>query len=499
MIPVLSAQAIREADAFTITHEPVASLDLMERASVAFADELLTIGASASSYTIFAGTGNNGGDALAVARILKNRGAEVQVFVVGDPEGGTTDFKANWQRLSVLLEISIISREDFIPIIVPDTCVIDGLLGSGLSRPVEGLLAEVIHHINRSGSHVVSIDMPSGLFADAPIPEGAVVRAQHTISFQVPKLIFFQPSAYEYVGAWSVVDIGLELAFLQSQKTNFYLTERSDIRLPLRTAFAHKGTAGRVLLVAGSRGKMGAATLSARAALRSGCGLLYIHLPRCGEQILQINVPEAMVLTDESEEVISDVAADGLIDVVAVGPGIGTDGATQRAVEQLILDGQRPMVLDADALNILSQNSYLLDQIPEDSILTPHPGEFKRLVGEWDDDLEKLELLRTFCQRYQVNVVLKGAYSAVCNKEGVLFFNPTGNPGMATGGSGDVLTGVIAGLLAQGMKPFEALRNGVFLHGLAGDMAARQVGQIPLIASDIVDHLPEAIKNLNTP
>ncbi len=264
-----------------------------------------------------------------------------------------------------------------------------------------------------------------------------------------------------------------------------------------RSTFDHKGSAGRLLLIAGSKGKMGAATLSARAAMRSGCGLLYIHTPCCGLNILQVNVPEAMVIEDEHTEVITEVVPADNLDVLAMGPGIGTNSLTQKALADLILHTSEPMVLDADALNILALNPELLNALPPESILTPHPGEFARLVGAWRSDFEKLEKLRWLAKTYQVNVVLKGAYSAVCSSCGYLYFNSTGNPGMATAGSGDVLTGIVAALLAQGLAPFDALRAGVYLHGQAGDEAAIKVGEISLMASDLIEYLPIAFKKLH--
>jgi hydroxyethylthiazole kinase-like uncharacterized protein yjeF len=492
MIPILNASQTREADAYTIANEPIASIDLMERASKAFFLKFLELAPMGQEVMVFAGVGNNGGDALAVARMLIEKGKTVQVFTIGNLEKATEDFKINHSMLCEKVRIDHLENEKDFPDFIEDKIIIDGIFGSGLTRPVTGLFASAIDLINNQESEVFSIDVPSGLFTDSKILEGAVIQADHTITFETPSLSFLQPELAVYVGDWHVVKIGLDSGFLSQIKTGNYLTEAQDIVLPVRHKFSHKGEAGRVLLVTGSRGKMGAATLCARAALRSGVGLLFVHSPVCGLDILQVNAPEAMVEVDEHTEVISEVLQKSDSDVVAMGPGIGTNSLTQKAIKELILSAENPLVIDADAINIIADNPDLLNALPLQSILTPHPGEFKRLVGEWQDDFDKLRKLRSFCVDFRLNVVLKGAHSAVCNSQGVVFFNPTGNPGMATGGSGDVLTGIVAALLGQKLSPFDALRTGVYIHGFAGDLAAKEKGEISLLPSDIVEALPRA-------
>lgn len=494
MIPVLSSAQMKEVDAYTIQNEPISSIDLMERASNAFVSKFTALEDSDRSIFVFAGTGNNGGDGLAIARMLYESGREVGVFTIGNPEKASEDFLVNRDRLKGKCGIKHIESEESIPQLNERALIIDGLFGSGLSRPVKGLYATLIDKINATGAKVFSIDMPSGLFADFDLgEEGAIIEASHTISFQTPKLAFFQPTLHKYTGEWHVVDIGLDSGFMDKQEVEFYFTERADVLFPERSRFAHKGNAGRVLLVSGSRGKMGSTSLSARAAMRTGCGLLYIHVPRCGTDILQVNIQEAIVIEDEHDEIITGVNPQSNIDVVAVGPGIGTDSLTSKALAKLIDKADKPMVLDADAINILSENPKLIGLLPKGSILTPHPGEFKRMVGEWSDDFDKLKLLKTFCQENQLHMVLKGAFSAICNSRGIISFNSTGNPGLATAGTGDVLTGMIAALLGQGFSPEDALKTGVYLQGVSADLAAEKVGQIAMIASDIIDHIPSAI------
>ena len=497
MIPVLKSNQIREADAYTIRHEPVNSLFLMERASKAFVQKFLQIYKKKKLVKVFSGTGNNGGDGLAIARLLFEKGYIVDVFILGEPEKGSPDFSENYQRLPV--NPKILDKEAEMPVLEPGAVVIDGIFGSGLSRPVEGFYAHVIDHINQSGCSVVSIDIASGLFADQNPGEGSIMIPEATISFQVPKLVFFQPELVRYVGELHIVDIGLDKDFLASVETSFHFLEKKDIQqiLPVRKKYAHKGDAGRLRIVAGSKGKMGAAILAAKASLRAGVGLLFVQAPEFGVPIVQQSVTEAMAIPDIGEDFIKEIHA-GTEDVIGLGPGLDTKENTKEALKKFLENCKKDqkLVLDADALNILSENKDLLKLLPEDSILTPHPGEFKRLVGAWKDDFQKLEILREFCTNYKINLVLKGAHSAICSKEGKIYFNSTGNPGMATGGAGDVLFGMICGLYSQKISAENALISGVYLHGLAGDLAARQLTEHAVIASDLIDFLPAAMKDI---
>ncbi len=479
---ILSSSQIRAADQFTIENEPILSIDLMERASRAFVSKFTQLFTEKKRIIIFCGTGNNGGDGLAIGRMLIVEGWEVSIFTLG--ESGSPDFEKNLKRTK---NYALINEPSDFPKIEEDQVVIDGLFGSGLTRPVEGIASALIHYLNQQNAIKISIDIASGVYADVPIEKDSIAfRPHHTISFQVPKLVFFLPQYHEFVGEWHVVDIGLDQEFIAEQKSEFFFSERKRLEtlIPKRDRFSHKSQVGKLLIIAGSHGKMGAAVLCAKAALRTGVGLINVHVPKCGVEILQISVPEAMIISDNDQEYISEINASD--STIAIGPGIGTQEKTKEALELFLTQAKEPMVLDADALNILAANKSLLSQVPEASILTPHPGEFKRLVGDWNDDFEKLELLKSFCIKHKLNTVLKGAYSAVCDTEGNIYFNPSGNPGMATAGSGDVLTGIVSSLLAQGLNPFHALQLGVYIHGLAGDLAAVKVGQISLVASDII-------------
>ena len=495
MIPILSSNQIREADAHTIEHEPITSIDLMERASRTFIKRFCEFVSIDHHIKVFCGLGNNGGDGLAIARMLINQKYKVHIYIVGNVDLGSMDFEINCSRLQWYKDLHRIKEERDFPLLNQHEIIVDAIFGSGLSRPIEGLTGQIVEHINHAGCKIVSVDIASGLPTDQKPAGKQVIRPWKTITFQVPKLAFYQPSLAKHVGDWYVESIGLNEDFLGDQKSFYHQLEQIDIRQMLkpRTKYMHKGDAGKLQLIAGSKGKMGAAVLSARAAMRAGAGLLTVHVPACGVAILQVSLPEAMVKVGESDQVFSGQLAASENHILAIGPGIGTHDETVKAFTFTLKSATSAMILDADALNILARNKDLLHFVPKQSILTPHPVEFQRLVGEWEDDYEKLALLRTFCIDYNLNVVLKGANSAICDADGVVCFNPTGNPGMATAGSGDVLTGIVAAFLTQGYAPKESLRMAVFLHGRAGDLAVKKVGQISLIASDIIDHLPLAI------
>lgn len=497
MVKLLATEQIKAWDAFTIRHEPVASIDLMERACHAFVLWFTGQFDGTMKTGVVCGTGNNGGDGLGIARILKEWGYPVKVWVVRGGKDTSEDFTVNlekWVSMGEVVEIT--SPEEHLDF---DNCdvLIDGIFGSGLSRPVQGVYEQVIKRLNKADAIRVAIDVPSGLMADVH-SRGAVVKADYTATFQVPKLAFYLPENHPFVGEWTVLDIGLSKEFIGDIRTSFYQLQRRDIRRirKTRSRFGHKGNYGRAVLVSGSYGKMGAAVLAARAALRSGLGLLTVHIPACGYDILQTAVPEAMVSIDEGVHAIAGVPDASTADVVGIGPGLGTSPETIRSVRLLLESHKRPMVLDADALNIISAGSGLLQLIPPLSILTPHPKEFERLAGPWSNDFEKLDLLRSFARDLNVIVVLKGAFSAIASPDGSIYFNPTGNPGMATGGSGDVLTGIVTGLLAQGYSALESAMLGVYLHGASGDVALADKGMEGLIASDLIDYLPRAFKRI---
>jgi ADP-dependent NAD(P)H-hydrate dehydratase / NAD(P)H-hydrate epimerase len=497
MLKIPSVDQIKELDALTIQREPIASIDLMERASRAFTGWFVQRFDNTKKIGVICGTGNNGGDGLAIARLLKDWNYDVSVWIVRGPAKETDDFRTNKQRLADELPVTEIASDVNQELFAGRDVLIDALFGTGLSRPVDGIYALVINSINTSKAIRVAVDVPSGIFIDTP-SQGEIVKAHYTVSFQVPKLAFLLPENVEFVADWHIVKIGIDKKSIAEAETNHFVIEPSDIRALIkpRNKFDHKGVYGKALLVAGSHGKMGAAVLSAKAIMRSGAGLLTTHVPRCGYEILQTAVPESMVSVDAGDNHFSCVPELGSFDAIGIGPGLGQSPESKRALLELLQKFNQPMVLDADALNILASDGVLAPFIPKNSILTPHPGEFARLVGAWKNDFERLALQKAFAKRINSIIVLKGAYTSIASPDGKVYFNTTGNPGMATAGSGDVLTGILTSLLAQGHDPLKAALLGVYLHGLAGDLAAKSGSEQSLIASDLIDFLPSAYREM---
>ena len=497
---ILNAEQIRGADAYTISNEPISSVDLMERAATACSDKIAENLSEEQPVFIFCGTGNNGGDGLVIARLLKQKGHRVICFAVRFSESPSEDFKFNEQRLKeVDLLLHDLRESSDLPEIPAGTLIIDAIFGTGLTRPVEGIAAELITKINEAHADVVSIDMPSGLFPESNEDNDrkAIVRAAVTLSFEVPKLAFFLAENGPFVGRLELLPIGLHPNYMAMVPTDYQLLTEDAVAQMIRPRpkFSHKGTYGHALLMAGSYGKMGAAVLAARACLKTGVGLLTMHVPKCGLEILQTSVPEAMCVADEEEKYITSQYASGY-SCVGVGPGVGTDKATANALKFAIQNSSSPLVLDADALNILSENKTWLSFLPKGSVLTPHPGEFARLVGRIGDEYERLQALRDHARKWKAYIILKGAHTAIAFPDGQVFFNQTGNPGMATGGSGDVLTGMITALIAQGYPSYQAAILGVWMHGLAGDLAVKDMEMEALTAGDLVNYIGKAWKQL---
>ncbi len=493
MIRILDTRQIKALDAHTISSEPVTSIDLMERACRAFANWFIEHIDNSHRVGVVCGTGNNGGDGLGIARMLVEAAYGVNVWVLRGSVPESEDFKINYQRLKGKAPVVEVATSPADDLFRGCDVLIDAIFGSGLSRPVEGIYAEAIRWMNRCDATRIAVDIPSGLSADRP-STGEIVQAHYTVSFQLPKLAFLLPNAFPFCGEWTTVDIGLDRGYIRGADTKYFVSAMKDVKRMLRPRrrFDHKGTFGHALLVAGSYGKMGAAVLAARAASRSGAGLLHVHVPACGYDIIQSAVPEAMATVDEHHELLSAVPVSDRFSAVGIGPGLGQAHQTGDALVALMKSFRKPMVLDADALNILASAPAMLELLPENSILTPHPGEFERLAGQAVDDFDRLERQVVFAHNHGCVVVLKGAYTSIACPDGRVFFNPTGNPGMATGGSGDVLTGLLTGLLAQGYSSRDTAILGVFLHGLAGDLALPEKGSEAMNASDLVDFLPQA-------
>ncbi len=497
---IFTVSLTREADAYTIQNEPIADIDLMERASRMCSEWLHGNIPEDWPVNLFCGTGNNGGDGLAIARMLHESGHPVRVFIAGPMEKMTPSCLNNLRRLP-LKPAFLEGNPAILPALRNHEVAIDALIGSGLSKPAEGFVADVIHHINRGDSMIVSIDVPSGLLCDETMRsfhQPTVIKADITLTFAPPKAAFFFPENGQYTGDWHLLDIGIHQAYIEEAEVSDFMITRNDIQsfLHHRLKFAHKGNFGHALLLCGSFGKSGAAVLAAKACLRSGTGLVTVRVPACGVTVLQSAVPEAMVSPDPGEHCLTGFPDLIAFSAIGAGPGTGTDERTASMLKLLIQEYQRPIVFDADAINLLANNKTWLGFIPRGSIFTPHFREFERLTRRAEDDFDRNRLQREFSLRFGCFVVLKGAHTAVTTPDGRCFFNTTGNPGMATGGSGDVLTGIITGLLAQEYTPLEACLLGVYLHGMAGDMAFEANGAEALIAGDIIDNIGKAFKSL---
>jgi NAD(P)H-hydrate epimerase len=493
---VFSTSQIRQLDQYTIEHEPVQSIWLMERACKAFTDWFINRFEDKSvKIKIFCGVGNNGGDGLGIARLLAERGYTVKIYIIQTSATATPDFEENKSR--VLLTKVIKSTTDM-PKITENDIVIDAIFGSGLNKAIsDTVVAHVIEEINKSMAIRIAIDIASGLFADQHTASFYIIQPDYTVSFQFPKLAFLLPENEKYTGEWHLVNIGLHPEFIQNTPTSFYFTQETDIKTIFRkrNKFSHKGTFGHALLITGSYGKIGASVLASQACLRAGVGLLTVQIPSTGYLVLQTSVPEAMTITDSEKDIISQLIDIDKFSTIGIGPGLGTSIQTVEMFESLLRNVKKPLVIDADALNIISQRKSLLHLIPPGCIFTPHPKEFERLTGATGlNDFDRLKVLQDFSRQYQIVVVLKGHYSAIAMPNGEVHFNSTGNAGMATGGTGDVLTGILTSLLAQGYSSEEAAILGVYLHGKAGDLAAQEKGFAGMIASDIIHYLPQAIK-----
>lgn len=500
---VLNVEQIRQLDAYTIEHEPIPSIDLMERAALAFVHWYTThFDPEKGPLWIVCGTGNNGGDGLAIARLLHQRFYTVEVIVCAISSNPTPDFQTNLERLESIRTVPIhrYVKGDPFPGIPETAILVDGIFGSGLNRPVEGLWAGLIESLSNHPGLRIAIDVPSGLFADRP-STGAVFQADFTLSFELPKLAFFIPENNRFVGKWIVRSIGLDESFIANAEAPYELTECREVHslVKRRRTFDHKGTFGHALLVMGSYGKAGAAILAARACLRTGCGLVTIHAPKVTYPILQVAFPEAMVSVDQHEFVFTQHGNLSLYKAIGIGCGIGVNQLTAMGFRELLQHATVPLLIDADGLNILAERPEYWTDVPPDTILTPHPREFDRLFGHSENGFERLERAREKAMEKRVYIVLKGAFSTIACPDGSAHFNATGNPGMGTGGSGDVLSGMITSLLAQGYTPRDAAILGVYLHGLAGDLAAADWQQEALLASDIVRYIGKSFERIKSP
>ena len=486
---ILSADQIRSLDQYTIDQESILSIELMERASQCFVDAFLNANdCNNAQVGIICGPGNNGGDGLAIARLLSNQGISVKVCRIKSTRY-SSDNEENFKRLKRSIPCHDIDQIEDLKVVDQCTHLIDAIFGSGLNKRPEGIYKEVIQYMTEVTAKVIAIDIPSGMYCDQIVDDTTIVSADQTITFQVPKKSFFYPESAPYLGKWQVIDMGLSTSYLEELETqDFYLIDQIIPKIKLRDSHAHKGTYGHALLIGGSYGMMGAVQLASKACLRSGVGLTTVYMPRCGYEIIQSTIPEAMVSTSKGQDYLIDLPDLESYTAIGIGPGLSQQ-VDSDVIKCLFEQASQPLVIDADALNLIAGPTGLCDDLPKNSILTPHPKEFQRLFGGTMKRYEQIELAKEMALKYQIYIVLKGAHTAIISPEKEVFYNSTGNAGMATGGSGDVLTGLITGLLAQGYASKEAALLGVYLHGKAGDQAYDARGY-SLLASDII----EAIK-----
>lgn len=497
---LFNAQQIYAADKSTIANQQIKSDELMERAAVQLFNWLhLRLQGASVKIHLFCGIGNNGGDGVALARHLQDHGYNIGVFVVNYSKTRSKDFLINLERLKERKVWPVFLEEgSTFPEVGRDDIIVDAIFGIGLNRPPAPWVVDLMRHLHKSEALVLSVDIPSGLYMnDVPKNEDAVVKANYVLSFQAPKLVFFLPETGIYMEHWEVLDIGLDQNFLSQLETEYRLIGKNEVLshyLP-REKFAHKGTYGHSLIIGGSYGKIGAVVLSAKAALHSGSGLVTAYVPECGYTIMQTALPEAMVVVDADEKNISHIDFDLSPKVIGLGVGLGKEATTVKALSDFLSKNKTPLVIDADALNILSENQMLLEKLSSKTVLTPHPKELERLIGKWENDFDKLKKTKEFSKKYDCIVIIKGAHTITLYGEKG-YVNTTGNPGMATAGSGDVLTGIITGLIAQGYGPLEAAIFGVYLHGKAGDLTVGDTGYQALTATGIVEGIGAAYLDL---
>lgn len=493
---IFNADQIKELDIYTIQEQNITPIELMERAAHKCATWIKNKYPAHTHFTIFCGLGNNGGDGLAIARLLLNSGYKVLVYVVKHGPNTSPSFDENETMLKGLVTIRTIISEKHIPPIETNSIIIDALFGVGINRPIEGVCKILIERINEANNQKIAIDIPSGLPCELEDfnKDNSMVTADYTLTFEAPKLSFLFPETAAYIGKWKILNIGLSSAYKQTIESDYHYTQATDILkiTKKRETFSHKGTFGHAEIIGGSYGKIGAIVLATKACLRMGAGLATAFTPNCGMQILQTSVPEAMWTGNLPCEYYLEGNYIGSQKTVGIGPGLGIHPRTQTFFHLVVKATKTPMVIDADGLNILAKNKDWLKELPLNSILTPHPKEFERLVGSFSNDAEKIQKLKEFANTYHCIVVLKGANTAITTPEGAIYFNSTGNPGMATAGSGDVLTGMITSLLAQNYTSLQAAILGIYLHGLAGDLVIKEMGMPSLIASDLVNYIGKA-------
>ncbi|AWU43490.1 bifunctional ADP-dependent NAD(P)H-hydrate dehydratase/NAD(P)H-hydrate epimerase [Blattabacterium sp. (Cryptocercus kyebangensis)] len=503
---ILSLNQIKKIDQYCIDNEDISSIELVERSAKSCFNWIIHHYRNIQKVILLAGNGKNGGDGLSLARMLSQYGTVITVYILNISNHFSPEFIINKNKILKYggIELKNIYKGENFPILDnKNSLLIDAIFGTGLNRPIKKYWKSFFHYINENKFiPVISIDLPSGLFMEKNQKDfEGIIKATHTLTFQSPKLPFFLSDYAKYIGKWHLLNIGWKDSYSNEMCVkNFYV---DDIFIKSiykkRKKFSHKGNYGHGLLVGGYYGMIGSMALSAKASFRIGIGKLSVYVPRCGYQILQILIPEAIIKTDSKDKFISNIPTNIHVNAIGIGMGMGEKTITAYALESFFLKNKEnkiPMVIDADAINILSNQLKIMNSIPEKTILTPHPKEFRRLCGPWKDDYQKLDLLKNFSKKYKIYIVLKGAHTVISTPNGNLYFNSTGNPGMSTAGSGDVLTGIITGLLAQGYSPKKSCIMGVYLHGLAGDIASIEKNEESIIAEDIINYIGKSYQKM---
>jgi len=494
---IFNAEKIKEVDKLTKEKQHITSFELMEQAALqAFLWIVHRFHDKKTVFHFFCGVGNNGGDGLAIARMLKQNYYDVHVYVVVYSKNLSPDFETNLERLKECnLKYEIISESTDFPDISENHIIIDAIFGIGLTREMDKWIQQMVQKINYHQSYKISIDIPSGLFLDRKTT--TAVQSDVVLTFQIPKISFYLPDNEQFINEIVILPIDLDKKAIDSIPTNYFYTDLKEIKERYKpiSKFSHKGTQGHVLLIGGCFGKMGAMVLASQAALRSGCGLATVFIPKCGYEILQTASPEVMVITDENYHKITTIAFDFQPKAIGIGMGIGQDFETAKTFHSFLKNNTIPLIIDADALNILSEHQDWLNLVPKNSISTPHPRELERLIGTWEDDFEKIDKVRTFAKQHQLVVLIKGAYTLIIDEKNV-FVNSSGNQALATGGSGDVLSGMIASFRAQGYQAVDAALLGVYFHGRTADIAVQEMGYESFIASDIIKYLGKVFLEL---
>lgn len=494
---LFSKEQIYKGHAYSAESQKISSTELMERAGIQIFNWLhIRMQGAQVPIHVFCGIGDNGGNGLVVARQLITHGYNVKTYIVNHSKTRSKDFLENYDRIKNTSKDwpTLLDNNSTFPEMHPNDIIVDAIFGTGLNRAVDGWIVNLFNHFRAQKAFTLSIDIPSGLSTDkAPTNPEAVVNAGYTLSFQSPKLVFFLPETAKYTVQWEALDIGIDAQYLLETEANVELIGKNEM-LPLykpREKFSNKGNFGHAYIIGGSFGKMGAVTLASKAALISGAGKVSAYIPKCGYAILQTSFPEAMVECDNNETILTNIALETLPTAIGLGVGLGLKDETVKAVKTFLKENKLPLVIDADAISILGKDKDLLGLLPESTVFTPHPKELEYLIGKWSDDFDKIAKTKAFCEAYKAIVVIKG-FNTITVYNNKLFINTTGNPGLATAGTGDVLTGLITGLIAQSYNPLEAALFGTYLHGKSGDIMVEDTGYQSLIASHVIEGIPLA-------